>query len=633
AEVEWKRTLPIQNSVVNTSSTSVDLGKVPISSERNIIVQKLKTVIPRFKQEQKSIVEVIDGIREICRSKNSEEYGINIIYKSFNELKVTQDNTDTDVDEFATSVVDDAGDSMGKTYDFDFENMPIGEIIRYICLSSGVKYKIEEHAVVIADPRVAIDEVVTRFYPVSSNVFASIAETGATGGDDDLGGLDEGDSEAVSVKNYLEGTGVKFAAGAKVKYLEGISRLIFTNNITEHRRLQKILDQLQVDAAQIIVEAKFVEVQQANLDELGFQWTLEGHSSLAELGERRVGFRSVESADEIDAPLLAANQDPTAFRAGQGVRSLNKLAIDAPEDGLLAFNTVIDSFKFKTIMRALAQQENTDVLSAPKVLSENGSTAILRVVEERYFPESWEKPEIKVRGTTINTTTSPAGNLTTTRQRLEIQPSVPELGDARDIGVILEVTPTVDADGITIDLELKPEVVEFIRYDDAYNNEIIIFPRGDEVLFDTPILPALTQIAVLREAADLITWVGEESNVTAFFAGVADTVLFYQEEPELRIESRYDMPVISTRSVETRVKIWDGESVVIGGLMKEQVVTVNDRIPYLADLPLIGGLFENKGERREKNSLMIFVTARLIDRAGLPLRANDVRGLPDFKRL
>ena len=45
------------------------------------------------------------------------------------------------------------------------------------------------------------------------------------------------------------------------------------------------------------------------------------------------------------------------------------------------------------------------------------------------------------------------------------------------------------------------------------------------------------------------------------------------------------------RKVETKVTIFDGATVIIGGLTREEVKTVNDKIPVLGNLPLIGKLF------------------------------------------
>jgi general secretion pathway protein D len=61
----------------------------------------------------------------------------------------------------------------------------------------------------------------------------------------------------------------------------------------------------------------------------------------------------------------------------------------------------------------------------------------------------------------------------------------------------------------------------------------------------------------------------------------------------------------------------------MGGLMKEDVSRMDDKIPMLGDIPVIGRLFGVKGEYSSKKNLMVFVTARLIDPAGQPIRSAD----------
>ena len=91
------------------------------------------------------------------------------------------------------------------------------------------------------------------------------------------------------------------------------------------------------------------------------------------------------------------------------------------------------------------------------------------------------------------------------------------------------------------------------------------------------------------------------------------------------------MPILSERSVRTKVVIWDGETVVLGGLIQERLEKYEDRIPLLGDIPFLGRLFTNKGEKSTKVNLLIFVNARLVNPAGIPIRINDLRGLPDFR--
>ena len=78
--------------------------------------------------------------------------------------------------------------------------------------------------------------------------------------------------------------------------------------------------------------------------------------------------------------------------------------------------------------------------------------------------------------------------------------------------------------------------------------------------------------------------------------------------------------------------VWDGETVVLGGMVIERVADVEDGVPYLQDLPLLGRFFQSKASDKEKRNLLIFVSARLVNPAGLPIRTQDIRGLPDFRR-
>jgi general secretion pathway protein D len=57
--------------------------------------------------------------------------------------------------------------------------------------------------------------------------------------------------------------------------------------------------------------------------------------------------------------------------------------------------------------------------------------------------------------------------------------------------------------------------------------------------------------------------------------------------------------------------------------MREDVQNVEDKVPILGDLPLVGRLFQTKAENRIKSNLIIFVTAQIIDATGRNLRSQD----------
>ena len=67
-----------------------------------------------------------------------------------------------------------------------------------------------------------------------------------------------------------------------------------------------------------------------------------------------------------------------------------------------------------------------DILSAPQVITEEGNTAVIRVVEERYFPEGWEKPELIDKN-----------------GKTEVVPAKPVFEDPLDLGIELFVTPSI----------------------------------------------------------------------------------------------------------------------------------------------------------------------------------------------
>ena len=80
------------------------------------------------------------------------------------------------------------------------------------------------------------------------------------------------------------------------------------------------------------------------------------------------------------------------------------------------------------------------------------------------------------------------------------------------------------------------------------------------------------------------------------------------------------MPIFSVRKVDTQVSIFDGATVIIGGLTREEVKTVNDKIPVLGNLPLIGKLFQSNAESYQKRNLLIFVSASIVSKGGSPVR-------------
>ena len=84
----------------------------------------------------------------------------------------------------------------------------------------------------------------------------------------------------------------------------------------------------------------------------------------------------------------------------------------------------------------------------------------------------------------------------------------------------------------------------------------------------------------------------------------------------LLTENTINQPIFSVRQVNTQVVLHPGQTVVLGGLMREDVQKVKDKTPIIGDIPLVGKLFRSSSEQHIKKNLLIFVTVWLIDPSG-----------------
>ena len=117
-------------------------------------------------------------------------------------------------------------------------------------------------------------------------------------------------------------------------------------------------------------------------------------------------------------------------------------------------------------------------------------------------------------------------------------------------GIVLDVTPTINTDNETITLDLHPTVVELVSLE-----TVDIGKSGDKI----------------------------------------------------------SIPTYVRRSADTTVKVKDGGTVVLGGLMKRTQSDEVKKVPLLGDIPFIKHLFRKETTFEQKSNLIIFITAKIID--------------------
>ena len=89
------------------------------------------------------------------------------------------------------------------------------------------------------------------------------------------------------------------------------------------------------------------------------------------------------------------------------------------------------------------------------------------------------------------------------------------------------------------------------------------------------------------------------------------------------VQSQLPLPIFRTRQLVTSCNVWDGQTVVLGGLLAEDVQKNKDKVPVIGDLPLVGRFFRSESSITRRKNLVIFVTPTIIDPAGNPVHTPD----------
>ncbi len=500
-------------------------------------------------------------------------------------------------------------------------DVPLGEALRYVATAASLKVKVEPYAVAIVPLNEQTDILITKEYKVSPGFISSLPAGGAAAAPAPAAGgfgAPAADASATAgksgAKEFLEAQGVTFPQGSSANYLASSSKLVVKNTQANLDLIDQLVDIDNTSApTQVQIESKFVEVSQNNLKELGFDWLLGqfqmpfgsgvyGGGGTSGFGGNINGTTTTTGAANrvttsnnaypfqapgsngvpIGATTTSVGPITGGNRSGGtavSVNALDGLLFGSPvgaAPGVLALAGVFTNPQFQVVLRALDQQKGIDLMSAPRVTAKSGQRATIQLVREFKYPTEFDPPQV------------PQSSSGGTFQ--PVPPTTPTSFETRNIGVELEVEPTIGPDGYTIDLNLSPRVTEF----DGFIN------------YGSPIYAT-----------------AYETQPSGIVTGAAATLIGVQQNgPSALVlisENVINQPVFSVRQVTTQVTVYDGQTVVLGGLMREDVQKVEDKTPIIGDIPLVGRLFRSSVDQRIKRNLIMFVTANLLDPAGQPL--------------
>jgi general secretion pathway protein D len=603
------------------------------------ITNKLNSIIiPKIDFRDASIREAIEFLRQQAAENDpgaDGRKGVDIVLRSNTlgqRLETTSAGTTTVV---APDSSDDSADTARSAQPptattigpsearitITLNEIPLGEALRYIASQANLKMKVEPYAVLILPINEMSNDLLTKQYrvppgfisgslnpsasalsqPPASSAKGALPVTGtAKDTQESTGGRLLVKREGA--KEFLENQGVSFSVpGSSANFLPQTSRLIVRNTADNLELVDAIVEQANISGPkQVEIEAKFVEITQNNLKGLGFDWllgpfTFGGNNQLAGTGGTSGTGAPVNPIDYPFPtnglnPVTAGNRSGNLAISGNAIDSLLLGTSTTPmlSPGIFGIGGLLTDPQFQVVVRALNQKKGVDLLSAPRVTTKSGQRAIIEIVREFRYPTQFQPPQIpQTVGTVRNESATgdvipaiiPLGNTSS----VPVTPTTPTAFETRNTGVTLEVEPVVGPDGVTIDLNLVPQVVEFEGF----------------INYGSPIL----------------------SPSSSFLDTVANLV---RTTPQNVITPNViNQPIFSTRKVTTSVSVWDGQTVVLGGLMREDVQKTEDKTPFFGDIPLVGRLFRSNMEQHIKRNLIIFVTARLINPGGQPVNPNE----------
>ncbi|MDP2920827.1 MAG: hypothetical protein Q8O12_00460 [Candidatus Omnitrophota bacterium] len=412
-----------------------------------------------------------------------------------------------------------------KKVSIKVKDMPLESVLKYIFRNQGLVYRIEKNAVWV-DTLENMDSETpeTRMYFLDQGLAmftefsgSTTSTTGGTGGGASI-------SKIKTIKDILENACV-WPSDSKINLDDRTGALIITNTPTNLKIIENILYNLDIDATQILVEARFIEVDITDLSELGFNITMDGPWGI----KKKEGNNVTQIASSAGS----------AFSVFTG----------APTEGLnLTLQGVLTKPQFSAVLHALEKKTNLKTLSAPKVTTLNNQSARIEIADEFVYPTRYEPTLVKQDLDNDGAFTSTVGGVKETRFV-----NVPQGFETRPIGIILNVTPSVGKDKEIIALTLNPEVSEATPNAFEYSGEV-------------------------------------------------------------------KLPKFTTRNLSTNIVVKNGDTVVLGGLIKESRTNTRTKTPFLGDLPLLGALFRKDSDSVRRKNLLIFVTASILSPEGEKLQ-------------
>jgi general secretion pathway protein D len=461
-------------------------------------------------------------------------------------------------------------DPEAGTVSLELRNVKLQTALKYLCeqIRGGEKlrYDVENSAVLILPVTETGGELETRSYTLPPSLLANSVKPGDAKTPKELGKL------------VLDGIGVNTAlASTSAMCFSDTGKLVVRNTPNELSKVeQRIRDaQGEPPQKQFEVETKFLSFTENDVKNFTFNLQMNGNTSIPAPGSPGALYNPASATGGTDGLRGTAGFNP----GGGSITALQALLDPTyPQNASnqIGVNAQVFGRGFAAVLQLLQNAIGKDLVAAPRVTLADGKQSKIVISRRMYYPTSYTQPQVPNNDQGVG-----AGF---------ILPANPTGFEYRDIGTTLEVKGESTSIPKAVDLDFTNLLVEDFEGFVDYGVQISTVTQGGQ--YDTPPTDATSTTQNIGAAPFLV-------------------------------------PIFTKKSLQSRVRLIDGETVGMGGLISDVVQLVDDKVPMLGDIPMLGRLFRGEASQKIKSNLVIFCTLRIINPDGTLVFPEDEEN-PEF---
>jgi len=467
----------------------------------------------------------------------------------------------------------------------------LAEVVRYISQIAGVKVRNTDIGVAFSPVVESSPDLIPRDFRVSPSFFRSSSDAGVTTTTPKYGSAEsvEGTGLSRNEQQRLVELGVAFPTGAYAVYNRSTSILKVLNNAEMLDLIGQLISASEEETLLIQVGVRLIEINQNDLDSITmnnkFGTAALGVALPAALTPTGTGATNFTSAggvgvngqlNQMQGTGLLANNNLTAFLSPGVLAGTNSSA--SYDLNTMTLGGFLNTMQFSSLISAISQKNSANVLANPSLVLKRGQQGKLSAIQEFKYVKEYSDPQSSIAQIVL------AGGATVPGPETVLGSYPSQISDVVPIGVELGVKPDVIGSDRVL-LELQPTFQDF---------------EGN---------------------------INYGANIYSVYASRPNPPVLAATNPVLIITNVINQPVFVKREVKLApIEVSDGYTLLLGGLLREDIQNVDEKVPLLGDLPVFGRMFQGKTEQAVKKNTLIFVTPRILDVSGQPL--NPTAGSP-----